>query len=129
MVFRSVKVLIATIGLGLGSAATAEDLVYYGTGPNRTDYYYDADTIRRYSNNTVEVWDKSDHSKDKTKTFRTARSKFRINCSDETLGFIASYEYRANGTLIDSSETKYPEMRSIPPGTAVDRLFRIMCSK
>jgi hypothetical protein len=37
MIIKSAKALIATIGLSLGSAAIAEDLVYYVTDPNEID--------------------------------------------------------------------------------------------
>lgn len=127
MFFSSVKVLIATIGLSLGSAAIAEDLVYYGTGASRKIYYYDAETIRRYSNNTVEVWEKRDASKDKTVPFRTARNKVRFNCSAETHGYLSIVTYRANGTVIHSGSNEYPTMDPMPPGTIMDSLFKILC--
>ena len=129
MVLKSVKVLIATIGLGLGSAAIAEDLVYYGRDGTDTVYYYDADTIRRYSNNTVEVWEKRDASKDKTVPFRTAKNKVRFNCSAETHGYLSFFTFRANGTVIYSKSYEYPTMDPFPPGTIIDTLFKIICPK
>ena len=129
MVFKSVKVLITTIGLCLGSAAIAEDLVYYSTTLNGTDFYYDAETIRRYSNNTVEVWQNVDASKDKTASFNTMKSKLRFNCVTETSGALASVFYRADGTVIDSGDFQYPKMVSITPGTPLNTLFKILCSK
>ena len=41
MVFKSVKVLIATIGLSLGSAAIAEDLVFAVTGKAESSHLGD----------------------------------------------------------------------------------------
>jgi hypothetical protein len=127
MVFRSVKVLIATIGLCLGSDAIAEDLVYYGSNSTGGSAYYDAETIRRYSNNTVEVWSKQDASKDKTVSWRTRRSKLRFNCSYETFGILASYDFRADGSLIDTNVFEDPIMTPIPPGNAVHDLLTILC--
>ena len=50
MVLKSAKVLIATIGLCLGSAAIAQDLVYIYTDESTgAVWYYDAETIRRNS--------------------------------------------------------------------------------
>ena len=129
MVFKSVKVLIATIVLSLGSAAIAEDLVNYANDPSGSNYYYDAETIRRYSNNTVEFWTKEDASKNKTETYSTESAKLRLDCSAETFGFIAFIEYREDGTVIKSRDYKYPDMRSIAPQTRIDRLFKIICSK
>ena len=129
MGFKSAKLLIATIGLCLGSAAIAEDLVNYSIGPNGTDFYYDAETIRRYSNNTVEVWSKQDASKDKTVTYRTKRSKLRIDCSAETFELIALFTYRADGTVIDSGVVEYPETIPIPPASTIDQLSKILCPR
>lgn len=127
MVFKSVKALIATIGLSLGSAAIAEDLVRYGLTTPGSDYYYDAETIQKYSNNTVEVWIKVDASNDKTVPYRISRQKMRVNCSDGTFGFLAIYSYRADGTVMTSGETKYPEMNSIVPASTGNTLFKILC--
>ena len=127
MVFRSVKVLIATIVLRLGSAAIAEDLVYYATDATGTTYHIDADSIRRHDYLYVDVWIKLDASKDKTVSYRTARDKLRINCSDETFGLLSINHYRPDGTVTDSRDYKNPEMSSIIPGTAVKELFKILC--
>ena len=127
MVFRSVKVSIATIGLSLGSAASAENLVYYDTSPTGTEIYYDAETIRRYSNNTVEVWRTEDASKDKTVSWRTQKQKVRIDCSAETFSFLSIVTYRANGTVVETSDYEFPKVRSIVPGSLMNTFFKIMC--
>lgn len=129
MVPKAAKVLIATIGLCLGSAAIAEDLVVYSTDDSGTYYYYYADTIRRNPDNTVEVWVKSDHSKDKTVSWRTSKDKLRINCSNETYGLEASYEYGADGTIMDSQVFDYPNMRPIVPESVMNILRDKLCSK
>jgi|LauGreDrversion4_2_1035121.scaffolds.fasta_scaffold39547_5 hypothetical protein len=128
MAFRSVKVLIATIGLGLGSAASAEDPVYIGTDSSGAVWYYYADTIRKNSNNKVEVWTEMDASKDKTvSSYRTMRIRFRIDCSAETRAILAVYQYRPDGTLIDGSSRMTADMEPIVPGTFDQKLFNIMC--
>jgi hypothetical protein len=129
MAIKAVKVLIATVGLGLSSAAIAEDLVYFTTDVSGTDFYYYADTIRRYSNDTVEVWVKQESSKDKTVSSRTSKDKLRINCSDETFGFKAHNEYRADGTSMKSYVYEYPDMSPIVPESTINKLFKIVCSK
>ena len=129
MIIKPVKVLIATIGLCLGSAAIAEDLVRYGLTASGTVFYYDADTIRQYSNNTVEVWQKEDASKDKTVSHRIARNKLRMNCSDETFGFVSINNYRADGTVMESSDYEFPKMSSVVPTSTIDTLFKILCPR
>ncbi len=127
MVFKSVKALITTIGLSLGSAAIAEDPVYFATDVTGTYFTYDADTIRRYSNNTVDVWIRLDASKDKTVRYRTAMMRLKINCSNNTFGMLAEYEYRANGTVMKSDVFDYPNMNPIAPTSTIDTLFQILC--
>lgn len=127
MGFKSAKLLIATIGFSLGSAASAENLVYYGTNANGHVAFYDADTIRRYSNNTVEVWSKHDASKDNRTPWRTRRNKLRFDCSAETVGLLASYDYRADGSLIDTNVFEYPNMSPIPPGSGLSDVLNNLC--
>ena len=128
MDFKSAKVLIATIGLCLGSAAIAQDLVYIYTDESTgAVWYYDAETIRRNSQNRVEFWTEMDASKDKTVSFRTFKTKMRIDCSAETYGVLAAYKYRADGTVIDSESRLTTDMAPIVPGTFGQKLFTIMC--
>ena len=129
MGFKSAKLLIATIGLCLGSAAMAEDLVYCGTDATGSDMYYDTETIRRYSNDTVVVWVKFDASKDKTVSYRTSRIRLRMNCSDETFGVLAGSQYRANGTVMKSDVDEYPNMIPVTPGSNIATIFKIMCPR
>jgi hypothetical protein len=129
MVPKAAKVLIATIGLCLGSAAIAEDLVHLGTSPSGTIYNLDTGTIRRYSNNTVEGWLKFDASKDKRVSWRTSKHKFRINCTDEIFGSLYEIDYRADGTSIRSDSYEYPKMVPVVPGSVGQILFDLLCSK
>ncbi len=125
MAFRSVKVLIVTIGLGLGSAAIAEDLVAYAKGRGSNEerfFYYDAETIRKYPNGTVEVWSTAATSKNDV-----SKVKFRINCSAETFGFLSIVQYGENGTVLVSDSNEYPKMEPVIPGTPTQKLFKILC--
>ena len=126
MIIKSAKVLITAIGLSLGSAAIAEDLVAYAKGQGSNEerfFYYDAETIRKYPNGTVEVWSTAATSKnDVTKV------KFRINCSAETFGFLSIVQYGENGTVLVSNSNEYPKMEPVIPGTSSQKLFKILCS-
>ena len=109
MGFKAAKVLIATIGLSLGSAALAEDLVYALTGKAGSVWYIDTETIRTYPNNTVEFWAKEDASKNKTVRYMTSRYHWRMDCSAETIGSLGFFDYRADGTVIQSEYYKTPK--------------------
>jgi hypothetical protein len=127
MIIKPVKLLIATIGLSLGSAAIAEGLVYASETDNGSVWYYDTETVRQ-SGSTVTVWTKRDASKDKTVRFRTVRQKLKIDCSDETFGTLSYIEYRADGTSNVSFSEAYPEMEPIPPGSVGYKLFQEICA-
>lgn len=124
MVLKSAKILIATIGLSLGSAAIAEDLVVYAKGANERFFFYDEETIRRFPNNTVEVWSTAATSKNDV-----AKVKFRINCSAETIGFLSTVQYGENGTVLASDSNEFPKMEPVIPGTPFQALFKILCPK
>lgn len=128
MFFSSVKVLIATIGLGLSSAAIADDLVYLSKESSGTVWYYDAETIRRNSNNTVVVWVELDHSKDKAVSYRTSKVRFKFDCAAETKGVLAAYQYRADGSISDQT-TLPTDTGPVVPGTFGHTLFKKMCPK
>jgi hypothetical protein len=127
MIIKPVKLLIATIGLGLGSAAIAENLVYYGEVRPGSIFLYDSETIRKIGD-TVTVWTKRDASKDRSVRFRTAMQKIRIDCSDETLGSLSYTEYGADGSIMVSESTSYPEMSPIIPGSVGYSLFQEVCA-
>jgi hypothetical protein len=129
MVLKTAKVLIATIGLCLGSAAFAENFVDIFTSQSGTIYKLDTESIRTYSNNSVEGWLKFDASKDKRVPWRTRKNKFRINCTTETFGSLYEVDYRADGTVMRSDSNEYPKMVPVIPGTIGKLVFDLLCSK
>jgi len=77
--------LIAAAALVLAATpAFAANWVYITSVKSGTFHYYDADTIRR-SGNYVTVWEKRDHSFDKTVKARETKTQIRFNCAERTL--------------------------------------------
>jgi hypothetical protein len=127
MIIKPVKLLIATIGLSLGSAAIAEDLVYYNRGANGTVAFYDRETIRR-NGNQVTVWTFMDESKNKSVSYRSVRIKWIFNCINETSGLISIAYYNSNGSVVDSAFSEYPEMTPVIPQSFGASLFEAVCA-
>jgi hypothetical protein len=127
MSFKSAKLLIATIGLGLGTAVIAEDLVYYNRGADGTVAFYDRETIRR-SGDQVTVWTFMDESKNKSVSYRSVRIKWIFNCANETSGLISIAYYKSNGSVVDSAFSEYPQMTPIVPQSFNASLFEAICT-
>lgn len=126
MKIKSANLVIAAIGLILSVEALAEDLVLYDIGSQGSYYFYDTESIRR-SGDEVTVWVTVDESKNKSVSYRTAKLKWRIDCTEETIGLISYVYYKSNGTLFDSESTKYPSMEPVVPGSTGESLFRKVC--
>jgi hypothetical protein len=82
----------------LGSPAAAANWVYVGESVNKTIIYYDADTIQR-SGTKVTVWEKWDHSRDKTIKWREARLHKRYNYLERTDTLLGGSTYYPDGKV------------------------------
>lgn len=111
------KFAITVLALTYGSAAIAENLVWYSEDNDGRVYYYDSDTIRRNNIGRIIVWAVSDATNDKTVLWRTKKVLNHIDCDEMTIGVSAFAEYSANGTLLDSGSRGYPDMRPAVPGS------------
>jgi hypothetical protein len=76
--------------------AYAANWVYVVTNNSGTDFYYDSDTIRR-SGNQVTVWEKYDHSRDKTDKTREKKVLYRYDCVKRTTTILQATIYYPNG--------------------------------
>ena len=128
MAMKSVKFLLAAVGLANGSVLFAENLIQYDIASGGGIYYYDIESIKR-NGDRLTVWVMVDESKNKSVTYRTARLKWMVDCSDETLGLMLFAYYRANGTLFRTQSTNYPDMTPVIPGSVGASLFKSVCEK
>ena len=108
--------------------AYAANWVYLTTTNNGTDIYYDADTIAR-SGNQVTVWEKLDHSRDKTFKQRQQTTLIRYDCAGRTRTLLHTISYYPDGTNKSFTfETYEQEVDPIAPGTLGDGKLEAICA-
>ena len=124
-----IRLGIATAALVCGSAAMAEDLVYYSQSNTGEVLYYDKDTIRAESGGYISVWTLSDAKNARTVKYRTRRVLWYIRCSAMSSGSMAFADYDAQGSLIDSGSFDEPRPTPDVPGSTGYRLVLTICGK
>ena len=108
--------------------AFAANWVYLTTTNNGTDIYYDADTIVR-SRNQVTVWEKWDHSSDKTRKERERRIQWRYDCAERTITLLHSINYYPDGTSRTFPVATYEqETNPLVPGTIGEGTLEAICA-
>lgn len=91
-------------------------------------YYYDADTIRR-SGNVVTVWEKRDHSRNRTVKYREVKGKRSYNCSARTSILLSVIVYYPNGKVESDEFPDYAQTtESVAPDTAGEDILEAVCS-
>jgi hypothetical protein len=107
--------------------AFAVNWVYVDTNKSGTDVYYDADTIVR-SGNQVTVWEKWDHSQDKTFKQRQQTLRVKYDCAERTKTLLHAIIYYPDGTIKSFTwETYEQEADPIAPGTFVEGRLEAIC--
>jgi hypothetical protein len=108
--------------------AFAANWVYVTTDVNDTDFYYDADTIVR-SGNQVTVWEKFDHSRDKTMKERERKRRHRYDCAQRTITLLNSITYYPDGKINSFTWNTYEqETKPIVPDTVGEAKFEAVCA-
>lgn len=107
--------------------AHAANWVHVITNNSGTDFYYDSDTIRR-SGNQVTVWEKYDHSRDKTDKTREKKVLYRYDCVKRTTTILQATIYYPNGKNETSVWDTYKQKeRAVTPDTGGDAMLRAVC--
>lgn len=125
---RVAKIVIMVAALSCGSAAAAENLIYYADDNDGRVYYYDSDTIRRSNSGRISVWVLQDGTNDRTVKWRTRRILWNIDCSEMSSGAAAFADYDANGSLMDSNTFNYPILSPNVPGSVGYSLVEAICA-
>jgi len=125
---KSVKFVIAALGLVAGDVVLAENLVVYAETSSGTVHYYDTESIKK-NTNIATVWTYWDQSKNKSVKERYSRVKYRLDCYNEKLAVISFADYDARGGVVYSNtdETGY-NMRSVIPESVGAGLFNAVCN-
>ncbi len=127
---RPVNSIGAAIALFIvAGPAHATDWRYVISNKTKTDFYYDLDTIQ-LTENLVTVWEKWDHSRDKTQKLRERRIRTTYDCSDRTFTALTVIEYKIDGT--NSSVEWAPHERNWKnpaPETVAEAMLEEFCGK
>ena len=90
-------------------------------------YYYDTDTLRR-SASEVTVWEKRDHSQDRTVKYREVKAKRSYNCSARTSILLSVITYFPSGKVESVEFPDYAQTtESIAPDTSGEDILEAVC--
>ncbi len=123
---NSIKLMASAAFVMVSSPAYAVDWVYITTTNTGTVLYYDADTIQR-TGNLVTVWEKWDHSRDKTVKEREKKIRLTYDCVQRTstnLSAIYYYPDEKNKTF----NFKTSEQSFVAPETVGEATLEAVCA-
>lgn len=107
--------------------AFSANWVYVNTGTNNADNYYDADTMER-SGEVVTVWEKADHSRDKTVKWRSSKLLKRFYCSRRLSVIVSIIDYYPNGETKSVNVPPYQQEEDfIAPDTNGEEMLKAVC--
>ena len=126
---KPINLLGAAIALVMvATPAFAVNWVYVSSSNAGTDYYYESDTIQR-SGNQVTVWEKGDHSRDKTVKQREKKVWYRYDCAERTSTLLQLTKYYPDGKIeMVTWKTYEQEPQAIIPGTIGEVQFEAVCA-
>ena len=105
----------------------AANWVYVTESRNKAVFYYDSDTIRR-SGNQVTVWEKADHSRNKTVKQREEKSRWRYDCAERTRALLQLTNYYADGKLEAFTWDAYEQKENaVTPDTVGEGILEAVC--
>ena len=125
---KHIKLIAATTLVMAATPAFAANWIYVLTADSGTVYYYDSDTIQR-SGKWVTVWERWDHSRDKTVKQRESKVRYRYDCAERTSTPLQLTEYYPNGTIETITwEARQQEAAAIIPETVGEAQFEAVCA-
>jgi hypothetical protein len=123
---KPINLLAATTALVMAATPTyAANWVYVLTDGNGTVRYYDSDTIQR-SGKWVTVWEKWDHSRDKTVKEREKKIRGTYDCVQRTSANLSAIFYYPDGKIktFDFKDEQSP----LAPETAGEATLEAVCA-
>ena len=122
---KHIKLIAATALIMAATPAFAANWVYVLTDSNGTVIYYDADTIQR-SGKWVTVWEKWDHSRDKTVKEREKKIRVAYDCVQRTSANLSAFFYYPDGKIktFDFKNEQSP----LAPETVGEAALEAVCS-
>jgi hypothetical protein len=124
-----VATLVGVICLALTpmAPAYAANWVYVAKNTNGAVFYYDSDTIRR-SGNQVTVWEKVDHSRNKTVKMREEKSRWRYDCEERTRALLQLTNYYPDRQPETFTWNAYEQKEgAVTPDTVGEDILKAVC--
>jgi len=125
------KLMLVCLALAAASptSAVAQTWIRYGAGQNGTVFYYDSETIRR-DGQIVRVWERQDHSQNRSIPYREAKALLVVNCTEQTVGLTYLVTFNADGTIRDTISIPSYRVQHDPavPGSVSASLLRALCT-
>ena len=139
----SLLTVLISFSIVISSVAEGADWKYYG----RTEWgdsYYDRQSIKKISQDILEVWTKEVVTSKKQKDFMIkSRQNYELsprgfrdyamelslkefNCSTEEMRYLAVVDYNAANKIIDSVDFT-GKWRQVIPDSIVEDLYNIVC--
>ena len=105
----------------------AEGWTYVTKDKENVDYYYNRKSIQR-AKNIVTVWERRDHSKDKTVKYREGKTLVRYDCDENKYTVLNFHEYYP-GEQVNSFyvPTNQQQEMLIVPDTLGETMMKAAC--
>ena len=127
IIAKLVSALLVCLALMPIAPAYAANWIYVIEDVKGTVFYYDADTIQR-SGNQVTVWEKWDHSRNRTIKEREDKVLNRYYCLERTFTILNWVGYYPDGTNKSFTWGTYQQTADpIVPETSGELMFKAVC--
>ena len=125
---KTINLLAAATALVMAATpAFAANWNFVEESINSTVFYYDVDTIKR-SGNQVTVWEKWDHSRNKTEKSRQQLLQQKYDCSERRRTLLHSSTYSPDGKVETVTwETSQQISEPIVPETISEAMLEAVC--
>ena len=126
---KHIKLIASTALAMVATPAFAAEWTPVYIDTNNAIYFYDSETIRR-SGNVVTVWEKRDHSRDRTVKYREVKAKRSYNCSARTSILFSVIVYYPNGKVESEEVPDYAQTtESVAPETVGEATLEAVCAR
>ena len=100
---------------------------YIGSTPSGSDWYVHRATTTRYAQ-YLQIWVKTDHSRDRTVPARMTRGLALIECEPRRYHWESVSQFAADGRqILNAPNPSYSE--SVAPGTMMEAVWRAACQR
>jgi hypothetical protein len=109
-------------------SATVTDNIPIAVSSSKAVYSGNIPSLRAIENG-YEMWVVTDHSKDRSVTYRESRQLWRFRCADREAGLASWVNYSVSGKILSRGTVDQYLLRYEPvvPGSVIDGLMKFAC--